>query len=73
MLEGLGEKTAGATAGVVDRLAGLRIDPAHHGADYLAWGEELPAVIALVAHLQEQALIDLGQREHMRVVGGVQI
>jgi hypothetical protein len=73
MLEGLGQKPAGATAGIIDRFAGLRIDGADNDADDLARGEELAAVIALVAHLQEQALIDLAQREHMRAVRGVKI
>ena len=33
--------------------------------------EELPAVVALLAHLQEQALVHLRQRKHMGVVDRV--
>ena len=40
----------------------------HHGADHLARGEELAAVRVLLAHLQQQVLIHLREREEMRVV-----
>ena len=40
----------------------------HHRADHLARGEELAAVGVLLAHLQQQVFIHLGQREEVRVV-----
>ena len=40
----------------------------HHRADHLARREELAAVVVLLAHLQQQALVDLREREEVRVV-----
>ena len=71
VLEGLRQEAARAAAGVVDRLADLRVDHPHHGADDLARGEELPAVVALLAHLEQQALVDLREREDVRGVDGL--
>ena len=71
VFEGLGEEAAGAAAGIVDRLAGLRIDDADDGADHLARREELAAVVALVAHLEEQSLVDLAEGEHVGRVDGL--
>jgi len=48
---------------VVDGLADARVDDAHHGADDLARREELAAVVALLAHLEQQAFVDLRERE----------
>ena len=71
MLVCLGEEAAGAAAGVVDRLAELGGHGLDHGADDLARGEELAAVVILLPHAQEQALVGLGQQEDVSGVGGL--
>ena len=68
VLSCLGQKSAGAAARVVHRLADLRVDGAYHRADHLARREELAGVRALLAHLEEQPLVDLAEREHVRGV-----
>ena len=64
----LREKPAGAAARVVHRLADLRVDGAYHRADHLARREELARVRALLAHLEQQPLVDLAEREDVRGV-----
>ena len=71
MLECLGEEAAGAAAGVVDRLADRRVDGAHHRPDDFARREELTAVVVLLAHLEQQALVGLAQGEEMCLVDRV--
>ena len=73
VLEGLGEEAAGAAAGVVDRLADLRVDDPDHRPDDLARREELAAVVALLAHLEQQALVDLREREDVGRVDGLEV
>lgn len=68
MLEGLDEKAARTAAGVVDDVAQLRVNHAHHGADNLAGREELASIVSLLAHLEKEPLVNLGERED---VGGV--
>ncbi len=68
LLVGLREEAAGAAAGVVDGLADAGVDDADHGADELARREELAAVAALLAHLEQQAFGDLREGEDMRGV-----
>jgi hypothetical protein len=62
------QKSAGPAAGVVDGLPGLGVQGADHGPDDLPWGKELAAVGVLLAHLEQQVLIDLGEGEEMGVV-----
>ena len=64
----LRQKSAGAATGIIDRLANLRRGYANHDADNFARRKELPAVVALLAHFQEQPFIDLGEREYVRRV-----
>ena len=71
MLVGLGEEAAGAAARVVDRLAQLGGHGLHHGADDLPRGEELAAVVVLLPHAQQQALVGLGQQEDVSGIGGL--
>lgn len=59
MLKALGQKAACATGRIIDRLANCGINYFHHGADDFARGEELPTIIALLAHLEQQTFIDL--------------
>ena len=73
VLIGNGQKAAGTAAGVVHRLAQLRIDRMHHGADHLARGEELAAVGVLLAHFQQQVFIHLRQGEEVLVVDMVDV
>ena len=68
VVEGLGQEAAGAAARVVDRLAHPRVDHPDHRADHLAGREELAAVVVLLAHLQEQALVGLAQHEEVGLV-----
>src|SRR5690606_16091948 len=62
----LREETARAAARIVNRLARLGVDDLDHGADDLARGEKLPAVVALLAHLEQQPLVNLREREDVR-------
>ena len=55
-----------AAAGVVHGLANTRVYHLHHCLDYLARREELPAIIALLAHLEQQPFVDLREREDVR-------
>ena len=71
VVERLGQEAAGAAARVVDRLADPRIDRPDHRPDHLARREELAAVVVLLAHLQEQALVGLAQREEVGLVDGL--
>ena len=64
----LRQKTAGPTAWIVNRLADFRLHHAHHRPDDLARREELPSIVALLTHFQQQTLIDLRQREDVRGV-----
>ncbi len=66
VLKTLGQKAAGAAAGVVHGLANARVYHLYHRFDYLARREELPAVVALLAHLEQQSFVDLREREDMR-------
>jgi len=68
----LGQETARAAAGIADRLAHLRGHGLHDGADDLPRGEELPAVVALLAHLEQQSLVNLAQGEDVRVIHRVE-
>ena len=70
VLERLRQKAARAAAGVIHRLADLRVNHPHHRADDFARREELPAVVSLLAHLEQQPFIHLRQREHVRRVHG---
>ena len=64
----LRQKAACAAAGVIDRLANLRVHDVDHRADDFARREELAAVVSLFAHFQQQTLIHLGKRENVRGV-----
>lgn len=66
---GLGQEPAGAATGIVDRLADLGIHHLDHGPDDLAGSEELPAIVAFLAHLEQQALVNLGKGEDVGIVG----
>jgi hypothetical protein len=68
MLKALGEETACAAAGIVDGFIDFRIDGLNHGFDDLARREELSAIVALFAHLQEQSFVHLREREDVRRV-----
>ena len=71
-LVALGKEPAGAAARVVNGLADLGRNDLDHGADDFARREELAAVVALLAHLQQQALVNLGEGEdvgRVHVVG----
>jgi hypothetical protein len=59
----LDKEPARAAARVVDGLARPRGDNAHHCADDLARGEELTAVVVLLPHAEQHALVDLRERE----------
>src|SRR5207244_12315035 len=50
----------------------LRIDRADHDADDFARREELAPVVVLLAHFEEQALVDLGESEDVRGVHAVE-
>src|SRR5207244_13019734 len=50
VLRGLGEKSSGAAARVVNRFANLRVDRADHRSDHFARCEELASVRSLFAH-----------------------
>src|SRR5215208_907103 len=67
-LECLREKSASTTRGIVDSLADLRVDYFNHRSNNLAWREELPAVVPLLAHLEQQALKYLRERKDVRGV-----
>src|SRR5205085_11420847 len=68
VIEGLREKAASTSRRVEDCFAYLRINDSDHRADNLARREELAAVVALLAHFQEQPLEDLRKREDVRCV-----
>jgi len=71
VLERLRQKAARAAAGIVNGLFHAGIDYLHHRLDDLARREKLAAVVSLLAHLQEQPLIDLRKGEDMRRVNRV--
>lgn len=50
------------------RLARLRRDDLHHRPNDFPRREKLAAMIALLAHLEEQAFIDFGERKDVRRV-----
>src|SRR5579863_7019225 len=56
VLVSLREEATGAAARVVDRLPDSGADRTDDGADDLARREELPAVVVLLPHLQQEAL-----------------
>ncbi len=68
VLVGDSEESAGAAAGVIDRVAQFRLDRVDHRPDDLARGEELSTVGVLLTHLEQEVLIHLREREKMRVV-----
>ena len=55
----LRQKAARTAAGVINRFADLGVNHPHHGADDFARGKELAAVVPLLPHLEEEALVDL--------------
>src|SRR5438874_2712190 len=59
VLEGLCKKPARTAAGVIHRLPNLRINSLDHDLDYLARGEELSTVVALLTHLEQKPLVYL--------------
>ena len=67
----LGEKAASPATRIINRLAELWIHHAHHCADHLARREELPAIVALLTHLEQQTFIHLRERENVRVIHGL--
>jgi len=73
VLHRLSEEAAGATTGIIDRLAGFGIDRSDDGADDLARGKELAAIIALLAHAQQQSLVGLREDKHMLLVSAGRI
>jgi hypothetical protein len=69
VLGGFGEKAARSATWVANGVAQARIHRAHHGANQFPWGVELPAIGVLLAHLQQQALVNLREHELMLRVG----
>jgi hypothetical protein len=65
MLKRLRQKSARAAAGVVNRLADARVNDLDHDADDFAGREELPAVVALLAHFQQQPFVDLREGKNV--------
>ncbi len=53
----------GSATRVVNRLAYFRVDRPHHHADHLARRKELASIVPLLPHLEQQALVHLGERE----------
>ena len=70
MLIRLREKAARAACGVVNGFAKRWLDGLDHRANHLSRGEELAAVVVLLAHAQQQPLVGLGQQEYVSRVGG---
>lgn len=68
-----GQEAARAAAGVAHRVADARVHRANHGTDQLARCVELAAVGVLLAHLQQQAFVHLGQHELVLGVGARQL
>ena len=73
VLVGLSEEAAGAATGVVDGLAHPGAHDADHGADDLARGEELTAVVVPFAHAEQEAFVGLGEGEDVTVVDGADL
>ena len=68
VLVSLGKEAARTATGVVHRLAHLGIDDTDHRPDDLARSEELAAVVPLLAHLEQEPLVHLGEWEDVRRV-----
>ena len=73
VLERLREEAPGAATRVIDGLADLRVDGADHRPDDLARGEELAAVVVLLAHLEQQAFVGLAEGEQVGLVDGFEV
>jgi hypothetical protein len=65
MLEGLSEEPTRSTSGVIDSLADFRVDGIHHCPDDFPRREELSTIVPLLAHLQKESFVDLGQGEYV--------
>jgi hypothetical protein len=59
-------------AGIVDGLAEFGINGLDDGTDDLARGEELAAVVAFLAHAQQQSLVDLREGKDVLRIHAVQ-
>ena len=70
-LVGLGQEATGSTAGVVDGFTDPRGEDLDDDTGHHPGGEELAAVIVLLPHLQQQALIDLRQGEDVGLIDPV--
>ena len=73
VLVALSKKSTCAAAWIVNRFSHNWIDCPDHNPDDLAGCEELAAVVSLLAHFEQQALVNLGEREDMRLVNRVQM
>jgi hypothetical protein len=70
-LVALRQETSGSAGRVVDRLADGWCDRANHGPDDFARREELAAVVALLAHLEEESLVDLREGKDVCGIDGL--
>ena len=55
----LSKKSACATTRIIDGLTKFRVDRLDHHTNHLTRREELTTVVALLAHFEEQAFVDL--------------
>ena len=68
----LREKATRSAAGIVDSVADLRLDHPCHGPHQLPRRVELPSIVVLLPHLEQEPLVGPGEREDVLIINAPQ-